>query len=291
MKSLDPILVSNFPCYFCPVSGSIKISLHLASNSSCREKYFKKFKVHTVKELLSLLVNLKRRLNNSRSRVRRSLENKKKKETIISDFKSRYDLINSFRQDTKFANVKVCIKCKRNIVNGEIVSPEDIAAGVIEVDPSLRRFQSFFQCRNCSRGDTSDTSDTSPISRFEITQRETGGRVHCFPSMMLLDDFEHNSQSAELDTDAPIVCLFPSSLEALHHISVDGIKSRFGEVGVMYQNKPDIDRIISMSYENEMHKYKVAKIFSDRYHGTLNEDEDKVRLPCNQESCGSWGNP
>ena len=272
-KSLDPILVSQFPCFYCQVRGSIKLGYHLKKNPFCERKYYEKFNVKTIEELKTLITNLKKRMVCSRSRVSRSLEyikTKEKKKASNHEVQSSHHLLNSFRKETCFANVNMCYKCKKNICNGEILSLQDISEiQGEEIEPNLRRFQSFFRCKDCSNGESKDTK-----AKFDIYHLFVEGKKLCIPSVMLQNSPQDQSQ--EVDGEAQHFCLFPSTLEALQHVSSVGVKSRSGDDGVMYKLDPNIDDVISISYENELHKYKMAKFTSDRFQGTFKEGEEKM---------------
>ena len=268
MKNLDAILVSQFSCFFCRVKGSIKLQQHLKRNLECQRKYLEKFKTKSLDELQPLIRNLKRRMMSSRSKVSKNLEYTKRKEAKNKENENRslFELLNSFRRETSFANVNLCYQCQKNICSGDIVPVEEIPE---DLDPSLRRFQSYVRCKSCSNGETID-----PKPKFYVHHLSVEGKNICLPSVMLQDanPFEDS------DTQGPLVCVFPATLEALHHISTAGIKSRSGDAGLMYKLDPNIDDIISISYENEMHKYLMAKVTSDRFQGTLKEGADKKLL-------------
>ena len=161
-KSIEAILVSQFPCYFC-IKTKVRLSVHLRKSSSCLEKYLLKFNVSSQEALLQIIENLKRRLRNSRSRVSRNLENCRRKEIkakTTKEAKRSVELINNFRKDTTWCREKLCYKCKQNINNGEKITIEEVTVDLAHVDErdilKLRRFESYFCCQDCSNKKTTN---------------------------------------------------------------------------------------------------------------------------------------
>ena len=272
VKNLDPILVSKFGCLFCKARPGIKLSIHFRKNCDCKHKYFQRYNVSSVEDVLSLLENLKRKLRPSRSRAKRNLENQKRKEVKMNDgsrLKSSSELLNEFRRDTEFANVKLCCKCQQNICHGETVSPaelkkekEDESEETLKM---LRRFQTFFKCRKCIGGEKVD--EAAKISMGKISE---GSRTIFIPSEYLGDDVLDDDWRGR-ESSTSFTCLIPASSEVLDIIENSQVKSRSCDTGVMMKTDPVLEDVISISYENELHKFKKAKYFSDRYQGTLKE--------------------
>ncbi len=273
-KHLDPILLTKFGCLFCTAGAKIRISQHLKKNKSCQQKFLSKFKVRNIEELLPLLESLRRRMRNSRSRVSRNLENKKQKEkkkaSDESNVKTDFELLNSFRRDTSFANVRLCVKCGQNICRGEIFSHEEL-----QIDPGeileKRRFESYFRCKDCKDGEKLINSK----ARVTIEVLPSEDRTILLPSSRL----PANADPTDYDINSkPITCLFPASLEALDHNSETSAtcKSRYMDSGIMYKFDPVVLDVASIAYENELNKYKMIQKSSDRFQGVIKEGEDNI---------------
>ena len=182
-KQLDPIIIHIYGCLFCTAGTKIRISHHLKKNQNCLVKFLQRYKVRNLDELLPVLENLRRRMRNSRSRVSRNLENKKQKDKKKagedSNEKNDFELLNSFRRDTTFANVRLCVYCGKNICRGEIVSLEDIQ---IDREPSetleKRRFESYFRCKDCKNGEKQINSK----AKFTLDVKPSEDRTILLPS-------------------------------------------------------------------------------------------------------------
>ena len=97
--SILPILVSKFNCLFCEVSRT-KLVVHLRKEPSCQTKYYQKFNVNSVQEVIQIIRNQKKKISDSRSAGRRRLEYEVRKErkAILDSGRSIADLINNFRK-------------------------------------------------------------------------------------------------------------------------------------------------------------------------------------------------
>ena len=295
MKTLDPILVSKFGCFFCPSDVNIRISYHLKRSDVCKEKYLQRFKVDNTEALMALLENLRRKMRNSRSRASRNLENKKRKEGRVNNEPStvanKYEMVNKFRQENTFFNTNLCCYCKKNIIRGEVLNREDInldAVGSANIN-EVRRFETFFQCKQCIAGEKINENGRVPMQPLF-----GNGRVLLVPA----DNVEQQASFEIEIEDQPVTCLFPVTLEALDSCrQLSSMKSRSEDCGIMYQFDPNIMKILSVAYENEINKYKYSKMFSDRYQGKVIDGEDKLlstveRMPNDHKIPGSdsWHN-
>ena len=79
MKSLEPIMVTQYPCYFCKIPNKIRLGVHLKKSCNCRQQYFNKFNVTSLEALLPIIANLRRQLSNSRTKTSRKEENERRK--------------------------------------------------------------------------------------------------------------------------------------------------------------------------------------------------------------------
>ena len=77
MKSLEPIMVTQYPCYFCRIQSKIRLGVHLRKSFNCRQQYFNKFNVTSLEALLPIIANLRRQMSNSRTKTSRKKERKK----------------------------------------------------------------------------------------------------------------------------------------------------------------------------------------------------------------------
>ena len=276
VKSIEPILVSMFGCMFCKTGGaSVKLSFHLSRNPQCKNKYFQRFNVSTKEDLLKLVESLKRKMRPSRNRVSRNLENSKRKEkskNTTAEHKTASELLNLFRRDTEFSNVKLCIDCQKNIIShGDVLTIGDLEKEVdIALDDMMkfRRFQLFFRCKSCSDKENANFEAKIAISLFSDDVK----------TVFAPDDFllQGGLTSNEIGETLTVICLFPASSEALKIVPSQGIKSRSRDAGVMYKLNPPIKDVVSIAYENELYKFKMAKMLSDRYHGVEKQGVDNI---------------
>ena len=276
MKTLDPILMTNFGCMFCSANLNIRLTSHLKKSPDCMRRYFERFKVSSVEVLLKLIENLKRKMRISRSRASRNLENQRQKERkkmINSEPKSQAELINLFRRDTEFSNAKLCYFCQKNVSRGETVEYEELKKQP-NFDPSqaikFRRFQAYFRCKSCSDKDKLDTEAKNLLS--VLNEDES--------TLILPSEFVPNHETSTSEsfcqTTLRVTCMFPATSEALDVLNIPGVKSRSNDAAVMYKFDPDIKDIVSIAYENEYWKFKMAKMFSDRFQGVIKEGQDNL---------------
>ena len=244
--------------------------------------------------LLQIIENLKRRLRNSRSRVSRNLENCRRKEIkakTTKEAKRSVELINNFRKDTTWCREKLCYKCKQNINNGEKITIEEVTVNLAHVDErdilKLRRFESYFCCQDCSNKKT-----TNFQPNIEIQSLSHEDKTFFVPSALLTTQNDDPTWLSNSPESSAFVCIFPSTLEALHHISTDRLKSRTADAAIIYHHNPNLRDIFSIAYENELYKFKRAKCFGDRYQGTLKGGNDNAlasvsRVPQDHRVVGS----
>ena len=268
---LEPILVTQFCCMFCDVSRT-KFTVHLRKNPRCQNKYFLRFQVNSLQDLMKTLEGFKRQLRESRSKSSRRLENQLQynRKSEIESGKSQSDILNRFSYESTFFNVKICFLCKANVINADVINADEMDPVDDEEDLNLnRRFQMFWRCRNCQNNDKIDTHTTVQIQMVEEDDKKI------FVHSPLLND--QNSQdflpsSPHVSSNYPLTCMFPASLDALDYVDTSVVKPRGDAVSVMYRLNPDVKQVISLSLENELFKYKRAKMFSDRYSGILKDD-------------------
>ena len=278
-KSLEPILASQFNCYFCSTAKHNRISLHLKSNEECKLKYFRRFNVTTIKELMSKLESLRRSLRGSRSRASRNLENERRKvgKTNREDVKTQAEILTMFRRESTFSNVKLCYKCLSNVCRAEMVSADEVFPSTPSQQSDQdnkelfmhRRFETFFMCASCKNGGETLNTESKVKMRRIIEDKNIIIVPEC--SVENIDQ-----EDIIVPEDCPVTCLLPATLEALHHIDHSGLKNRSSDAATMLKSDPAIDTIVSISYENEVFKYRRAKIFSDRYQGVLKVGQERM---------------
>ena len=267
VKCLQTIILSQFDCLFCDVKKT-KFSVHLKKSPRCQSKYFIRFKVNCIKDLMQILENFRRKLRNSRTKASRRLETERRKSKAESaSVKTKAAILNDFLRETTFFNVKTCFMCKSNVVNAEEVSTEDLGDAREEEEVHLsRRFQTYWRCGNCKNGIKPDST-----TKFQMRKLHEDDKTILAPVQLFMD--QDQSSSAPLSTGGTaITCMYPTVLDALNVIDTAGVKPRSNDTAVMYRLNPDILKVVSLGYENEIFKYKRAKYFSDRYHGVLKDD-------------------
>ena len=276
MKSLEPIMVTQYPCYFCRIQNKIRLGVHLRKSCNCRQQYFNKFNVTSLEALLPIIANLRRQMSNSRTKTSRKEENERRKlkKLEIKTAKSGIELRNNFRRDITYSKAKLCYKCNLFINNGKMMTDDDVSMDLAEFDPQevlkLRRFQAYYCCQDCLNKKTTNSEPKIAIQSLPVEDKTIFA-----PSALFTQNVDLNQSSSHHETTSTIVCIFPATLEALHHMPTDAVKCRSGDAGIIYRLNPNIENIFAIAYENELHKFKVAKYFGDRFQGSLKEGHDK----------------
>ena len=260
-KSVLSITLKTHNCLFCSLQGSnVRISIHLKKSSDCRDKYFTKFEVSSLKELQGKLEKIKQQLKPSR--VNRKGEIKKTREKNKEDEmkKTSCDHINDFKKETSFSNPVQCYKCGANysLTSAKI---EEVELGLEDIDENLkikRRFERFHCCKECFKVDESRT--------ISLKQMEDEHSILMFPSGSSNSETQLSSS-----TNKNITCLLPCTVACLEQLDCRNIKSQQQSTGLLYCVEPDLSKLVPIIYENEVYKYKSLKMFGERYEGVISD--------------------
>ena len=284
MKSIEPVLASSFSCFWCqPVGSKIKISVHLKNSQSCKEKYFLKYKVSKIEDVLAILEREKVKMRQSRSKASRKLEYSKSKAKKDEEEgnKTTIDLLNLFRRETTFTNVRHCFKCQGNFSDSRAMEVKDIPEGYTKQDlDSSRRFEKLFICTYC-KDDHSKAKQTNKPFSMSIVSFGDEKKVFA-PSTsdirecgQIVDDVEESATTA-------ITCMFPCTIEALE-VSCEGENNavKTDDVRIIYNSDSKLSTVIPVMYANEIAKYKSAKLYGDRYQGNVMDEENRVLRSAN----------
>ena len=237
MKTIEPILVSNFSCFWCQPAGSkIRISVHLRNSEDCKKKYFLKYKVTTLADLLTILEREKVKMRQSRNKVSRKLEyekSKTKKDEEESN-KTTIDLLNQFRRETSFTNVRHCFKCGGNFSVSRASEVHSIPEGSTEQDLMGRRsFERLFICNYCKDDGETNKSKNAPFS-MSIVSVGDAKKVFVPSTPAVLDS---GRISKHLDQTAiNISCMIPCTVEALEVLDMGGaVAAKTDDVRIIYK--------------------------------------------------------
>lgn len=278
VKSIEPVLASSFSCFWCQPAGTkLKISVHLRNSPTCKEKYFVKYKVSEVDKLLTIIEREKVKLRQSRSKASRKLEYEKgklKKDEEESN-KTAIDLLNQFRRETTFANVRHCFQCEGNFSDSRAMEVKMIPEGYTEQElMASRRFEKLFICTYCKEHGKTEKSKNTSFS-MSIVRVEEGRKVFAPSTPNVL---ECGRISNNLEQPASIVsCLIPCTIEALEILDLGGaVASKTEDVRIIYNPKSKLTDVIPVIYGNEIAKFKSAKMYGDKYHGNVLDEENRV---------------
>ena len=267
-KNIEPILSKIYPCLFCSSCPSNRIGSHLLKNKSCLEKYFARYKVENLKDLLSKLEKLKRKLRPSRQKAKRKIEYEvttaRKKERENST-KTTVDLINQYRRETSFSNVRHCYNCSGNFSDSRAELVKDTDTEEFHNILISRRFQQFFLCNQCKSQNIVPykTLDSNvKVQKIIVENKSTIFSPH------MLDECLDNKG---VDLKTPITCMFPVTVECLTDHDTSKIKSRSSDERMIYKNEVITEQLVEVLYENELAKYKRAKEHGDRYQGRIED--------------------
>ena len=270
------LLTLNF-CFFCKfTTQKFKISIHLKKNVQCLNKYFTKFGVKSVKEVLKNIEKAKKKMHESRSRAHRRLETQKRRERKINQDPKRTttDLVNEFRRETALTNVRHCIKCHANLSDAraeEIKKGSPILTEDLSEKLESRRFQRFYICSGCKE-QKNVSGDSTP--NIKGRKMEISGHLVWTPKLR-----GHGQIQQDEDSQEGVVtkCLFPCNVQSLDNFSQIKIKSHFNESQTsLYKLGPISNESFSRMYENELYKYFRARSFGDKFTGEIKDVESRL---------------
>ena len=260
---------------FCTQDRKIRISWHLrrTENESCKLKYFDKFDVNSVEALLKKLETLQRMLRPSRVNRKLEMSQRKANRESVTENKQEHELLNTFRQDTSLVNIYHCYKCGSNFNHSRYrvnpIKAENIEAEAL--DMSRRRFQKFYICHRC---ENSTASCESNAFQSQITETHDFVIFKHYLSSNVDGETETHSNDS-ICSSKNIICFMPSTVDCIDN-NHKNVKSRSDNPGIIYNPCAEIKDILAKIYENEVHKYKNAKLFGDRYSGVLGDKGQKV---------------
>ena len=277
-NDLMAILVSSNPCFFCKFTSNVfRISSHLNKNPRCLSKYYRKFNVATTDQLLRELEKLKRKLQASRSRAKRKLENDKSNKAKKQEKEAKMtktDCLNQYRRETALVNVRHCVKCAANMSESraEEVRKEDLPQE-LENNLELRRFEKYYMCLQCK---SSKKGPGEIRSKIEMNKVTVGEKMMYVPKLQDDEDSNNSQGSVNIQPLQTDQVAFPCTVEALKYIDAKNIKSRATEVYSIYKVGPLDDKLISIMYENEAFKYRRAQQFGQRFTGVISKPGERL---------------
>ena len=268
IKSVLPIIVKEFSCLFCNISGPIKITAHLKKNDSCLKSYLSRFNVNSIKEVQTEINKLKKQLMPSSVNRKLELQKMRKKYEDHNNQRTQADLVNNFLRETSFGNVLSCFKCHANYNMSSRRIKEASEHDEVDINDEnvkiKRRFQKFFSCVKCIKSTFSDN--------FKMNLLEDNDKILFFPRGT------NEGQMTIQDGCAGknVTLLIPCTIQVLDYINYNHARSQENNVGMAYKINPNLQNLASIIYENEVNKYRVLKLFSERYEGTVSSDVAKT---------------
>ena len=270
VKSPLPIIVKEFGCIFCPVSGQIRISNHLKKNQNCLQKYLEKFQVSSIKEVQTIVERLKRQLMPSSVNRKLELERMRKNYEDKNIQRTEIDLQNNFSRDTCFSNVIKCYKCGANYpMSSKRITQETDVESLDESLKGERRFQRYYSCEQCPNDDISRS--------YQILIQEDRSNILFYPGGSVAEG-DDNGSFVQLNDKKGVnfTCLLPCSVQCLEFLDHRKTRSKQQNVGLIYRTRPNLHEIATAIFENEVFKYRGLKLFSERYQGVVDSEESRT---------------
>lgn len=267
-KRVLPILIKVFNCLFCDVPGNIRITSHLQKSERCKTLYFEKFQTDNM-EVLQKKLNLLRK-QTMPSKVNRKLELEKAKSKRENELqrKTEADMLNSYRKETCFANFLQCYKCKSNYNPGsrrieEVKLSEENFEDFQTPEMLLkRRFRKFFVCQFC----------IEKKRNLVLKEPVIGLKSRKYEGNIVFAPFTSDDVLSQMEIgDSSVTCILPCTMDCVNYLGGRAFNSRENDVGAMYQTDVNLDLLLSVIYENEVHKYKQLKYTADRYEGVIRD--------------------
>ena len=276
VKSIDAILFKTYNCLFCANGNGNRLKNHLRKSQSCLVKYLEKFNETDIEMLFKKIMNIKRSTRPSRTELARQLETQSKQQKLKKekDMKTVEMSLNDYRNSVQYGNFKVCIKCLTNStysmadevkVGSEVYEAENLSNNSKN---HLLRFGKFWMCLNCKK------MEDQSIKKSNIVMDAVNveGRTSYVPNLQLRESTD------EVYLEKTV--FFPKSIDAIDFCpEVNNLKNENKLVKRINGVVPiDIDCICQM-YENQLYKYKAAKVHCNRVRGrVLPQAEKKIQI-------------
>ena len=197
---------------------------------------------------------------------------------------SKEDCLSKFRKSCDFANVKLCVKCRRNVTNRmaqEVQSQDDVFLSEELHLPEkcvLLRMGKFWVCSSCS----SMTGDIpkKKIATLKLNMVRTENEKLFVPQSHQYNISRSASESQGTPSDSdnsriPILVFMPSSVKALDlypELNIESISSSQVLTSVYSGDVKQSD--IEVYHQVQLHKYYNAQKSSDIVFGFI-EDESR----------------
>ena len=281
VKNLEAILVILYKCLYCPYDKSSLVR-HLESHEDCKQNYFHRFHVDTVKEVADIIGNLKRPSFNSRRPLKRKLENAKSKSKKKLKFMNEPEstFTNLHLQQTAFSNYKKCIGCHSDLVSALEINYDTDCKYNLEDKDYLKRLNNFYLCSHCHKSEESE--ELPELEMFPELRMSTivSDREAVFKPPILSDndDQDNDDQNNDLHNvaESKMSVFFPSSIDAVvvgrnfKQYSEHELQRLVYGSGSLTVNK------VGCLYQHQFMKYSNVKLRSNYFTGQIDNLETKT---------------
>ena len=184
--------------------------------------------------------------------------------------------LNQFRQRIVFGNVYKCFLCSCFKCSDDVVEVDEVE--VIDVADSenlnnlnvLKRNGKFWKCNGCD----SPRSFKSPeVTNVQFSRRETDNTTVFIPMLKENEDLDVEVDQQSLDKQIQV--FLPSSVDSLQFYDEVPAKTSKNMELLLYRGTSFGELELKVLYQNQLSKFKSAKLNSDLYLAKLQPGEDK----------------
>ena len=288
VRTLDSILVHSLYCLFCPSKGPQKLHYHLEQNSSCLNLFCERFDIdfedqNCIRRVTKKVAMLKKEGYPSRSQKSRKKENLKRVEDRCGTLE---DALNQFKNKTTFGNIFKCILCACFKFSNEVIEVDDVDAinladlENLEQLNTSKRNGKFWKCIGC---DNSKRFQFPDVGTINFSVKDTSSSTVFAP---ILTDNEQPEGPEGPDgpegiappsqpPDKQIKVFLPSSIESLRFFEDVSAKTQKDMDLLLYSGVPFSEPELKVLYQNQLSKFKSAKMKCDLFFAKKQLGEEK----------------
>ena len=277
VMTLDSLLLKLYNCTVCYTTKRIDFKKHIGRNEVCLLEYQRRMNEEDISKIHKKVLALKRALIPSRSKVARGLDYERQKKSRDDEKlnKTVTGSLNDFRDRIMYANYRKCAVCLSNFGDYSARELKNHEERFHQLDlgsedkKSLRRFEKFFICNKCDKSSENVFDDKPEFVHLGEDVNED--QITFFP------DQTSEQSGAETIEELNIKVMLPHNCEALEQVQhLEQIRGRTESIRKLYETKKIEKSTVSAIYENELNKYKNAKLSGERYVACVRDFEKKM---------------
>ena len=229
--------------------------------------------------VLNKIANFKRESFPSRNPKERKNENRIRNANRLN-LKTIAEATTDYRRSILFANYKLCIVCKSNVVSADQLKDDDeLYSVVVEQMPELRRMGFFWKCSNCRGVSSQVERDLEEIKLISVSHFLKEDSFIIFPEKIEGKFiFKESQEFHTCSTDKKIKMFFPEKVNCLDSLENEAVSS-IPQISKYFNKLEEVSmKDLSAIYTNQLSKFQKKASYSEVFTANIcTNDKNKIQ--------------